>query len=77
MKNMSNKESKGVCILQPTDRAVRLPEVVEITMRSKTMIYKDIKDGVFPKGFLLGKRSRAWMLSDVLQWLESKKEKGG
>lgn len=61
---------------QPHDRAVRLPEVIQISGRSKTMIYEDVKAGRFPKGFLIGKKARAWMLSDVMGWLESRKQGG-
>ena len=62
---------------QPHTRAVRLPEVMQITQRSKTMIYADIRDGRFPVGFLIGKRARAWFLHEVMDWLESRKVLGG
>lgn len=61
---------------QPHDRAVRLPEVIQITKRSKTMLYEDMKAGIFPSGFLIGKKARAWMLSDIMNWLESRKTGG-
>jgi Predicted transcriptional regulator len=61
---------------QPHDRAVRIPEVIQITQRSKTMLYQDIRNGIFPAGFLIGANSRAWMLSDVMSWLESRKAAG-
>ncbi|UOG91218.1 MAG: AlpA family phage regulatory protein [Candidatus Thiothrix sulfatifontis] len=61
---------------QPHDRAARLPEVIQITQRSKTMIYEDIRAGRFPAGFLIGKKARAWMLSDVMGWLASRKQGG-
>lgn len=75
---MSDKTVKPLSsgIPQPNDRAARLPEVIQITQRSKTMIYEDIRGGVFPSGFLIGKRARAWMLSDVMSWLESRKQEG-
>ena len=63
-------------IPQPTDRAVRLPEVIQITGRSKTMIYDDVKAGRFPAGFLIGGRARAWSLRAVMNWLESRKAAG-
>lgn len=67
----------GLLSQQPHDRAVRLPEVIIITQRSKTMLYGDMRAGIFPAGFLTGKRSRAWMLSDVMAWLESRKAAAG
>ena len=63
-------------ILEPTDRALRLPEVIKITGRSKSMIYDDAKAGRFPSGFLIGGRARAWSLRDVMAWLESRKAAG-
>ena len=63
-------------IPQPTDRAVRLPEVIQITGRSKTMIYDDVKAGRFPRGFLIGRKARAWLLSDIMNGLESRKAAG-
>lgn len=61
---------------QPSTRAVRLPEVIQISGRSKTMIYADVKAGRFPAGFLIGSRARAWLLSDVMDWLEARKQGG-
>lgn len=63
-------------IQQPYTRIARMAEIVRITGRSKTMIYEDIKDGRFPAGFLIGKRARGWLLSDVMAWLESCKTGG-
>lgn len=63
-------------IQQPPDNAVKLQEVMHITKRSKTIIYLDIRDGKFPAGFLIGKRARVWMLSDIMAWLESRKVSG-
>lgn len=67
------QEPQASGIPQPHTRAVRLPEVVQITQRSKTMIYQDIKDGRFPAGFLIGRKARAWDLQEVMSWLESRK----
>jgi prophage regulatory protein len=73
----TQKESQTVSgIPQPNTRAVRLPEVIQISGRSKTMIYADVKAGRFPAGFLIGSRARAWLLSDVMAWLESRKQGG-
>ena len=72
----THQEPQTVGIPQPNDRAVRLHEIIQITQRSKTMLYSDIRAGIFPTGFLTRKRSRAWMLSEVMQWLESKRSGG-
>lgn len=77
MAAQTHQEPQQSGIPQPPDRAVRLPEVIKLIGRSKTMIYEDIRAGRFPAGFLVGKRARAWMLyADVMQWLESKKNGG-
>ncbi|MEZ5535348.1 MAG: AlpA family phage regulatory protein [Thiolinea sp.] len=62
--------------LVPTapDRAIRMPEVIQLTGMSRTSIYEAIKSGTFPKGFLIGKRARGWMLSTVMNWLQEKAE---
>jgi prophage regulatory protein len=71
-----NLPPKQCGIPQPADRAIRLPAVLQLTGKSKTATYDDIRDGRFPAGFLIGKRARAWMLSDVMAWLESRKAAG-
>ncbi len=71
-----HQEPQTCGALEAPDRAIRLPEVVKITARSKTRIYDGIRAGSFPAGFLIGARARAWMLSEVMQWLESKRSGG-
>lgn len=73
----NHKQSTPFGIPQATSRAARLPEVLQLTGKSKTAIYQDMRDGKFPAGFLIGKRARAWMLSDVMEWLDSRKASGG
>lgn len=71
---MTNQNS----IPQPADRAARLPEVLQITGKSKTTLYEDIRAGRFPAGFRIGKRARAWWLNaDVMNWMESRQKAGG
>lgn len=72
MPNTSNTPAP----LSPHDRAIRLPEVIQITGRSKTMIYSDAQKGLFPKGFKIGLKARAWSLNEINAWLESRKQTG-
>ena len=72
----AQKEQKTNGVPQPHDRVVRFSEVMQITGRSKTMLYQDIKVGRFPSGFLIGKRARGFLLSDVMGWLESRRNGG-
>jgi predicted DNA-binding transcriptional regulator AlpA len=58
------------------DPAIDLDAVKQLTGLSKTTIYDHIKNGKFVPGFLVSARARRWMLSDVENWLKSKKEQG-
>lgn len=57
-------------VLQAHDRAIRMPELIRISGKSRTSIYEDIKAGTFPAGFLIGKRARAWSLNAINEWLQ-------
>ncbi|MEZ5450314.1 MAG: AlpA family phage regulatory protein [Thiolinea sp.] len=63
-------------IPQAHDRAIRLPEVIVLTGRSKTMIYADIAAGRFPAGFSIGPRARAWSLNAVNAWIQERMQGG-
>ncbi|MEB4591217.1 AlpA family phage regulatory protein [Candidatus Thiothrix sp. Deng01] len=72
-----HQQTKQGGIPQPHDRAARLPEVLQLTGKSKTTLYEDIRAGRFPAGFRIGKRARAWWLNaDVMAWLETRKAGG-
>lgn len=60
----------------PTDRLMRLPEVVEIVRRSRTSIYYDVKAGLFPEPLRIGARAIAWRERDIQKWIETR-ENGG
>lgn len=60
--------------LSAQDRAVKLPELIQLTGKSKTSIYREIKAGRFPAGFSIGLRARAWSLNAVNAWLEQCKQ---
>lgn len=46
-----------------------MKELVQRLKRSKTQIYDDIAEGIFPRGVLLGKRTRAWTKKEIEEWL--------
>ena len=50
-------------------RLVRLTEVIDTTGRSRSSIYSDIKEGVFPKPVKIGKRAVAWSSEDITNWI--------
>lgn len=72
-KRVKTEQPPASDLPQPHDRVVRVREVVKITGFSVSTIYVYRKAGLFPKGFIMGKKSRAWLLSDVMNWLESRK----
>ncbi|MEZ6827556.1 MULTISPECIES: helix-turn-helix transcriptional regulator [Pseudomonadaceae] len=53
------------------DRFIRLPELIHITGRKRSTIYRDIKKGTFPKQFKLGCRSVGWLSTEVFMWMQS------
>ena len=54
------------------DRFLRMPEVLEIAGLSKPQIYLLISKGQFPKQIKLGEKSSAWLLSEIIGWMESR-----
>lgn len=51
-------------------KAIRQPDVLEMTCLSRTTLWRRVKAGDFPAPFKLGAgRAVAWLESDVSQWL--------
>ena len=57
-----------------TQKLIRLPKVIEITGKSRTRIYEDMKDNRFPKAIKTGSRSVAWVEQEIAEWIEDKKK---
>lgn len=51
-------------------RFLRLPEVKHQTGMGRSAIYAKIKAGSFPAPIKLGKRTSAWLSSDIDVWIE-------
>ena len=53
------------------NRIIKLPEVVMLTSKSRSSIYKAIESEGFPKSIPLAKsgRSVGWKYADVLDWI--------
>lgn len=47
-------------------------EVSRLTTKSRSTIYRDVRDGTFPAPVQVGARGVAWRLADVLTWIESR-----
>jgi prophage regulatory protein len=53
-------------------RLLRLQEVKQRTGLSSSSIYKQIRDGAFPRGIKITQRATAWSSQDVEEWIASK-----
>lgn len=53
-------------------KLMRISKVVELTGLSKTTIYLHISQGTFPRQIQLGKRSVAWIESEIEDWIEER-----
>jgi prophage regulatory protein len=55
------------------DRLLRLCDVIEMTGIRKTMIYRLIAEGRFPKQFKPGGYSSRWSEAEVRAWIEAQR----
>ena len=46
-------------------RLIKLKEVINLTALSRSLIYKKMKEGLFPKSVSLGDRAVAWVESEI------------
>lgn len=53
-------------------KLIKIEEVVEMTTLSKATIYRLMKKGEFPCAVHLGAKAVAWMLSEIIEWIELK-----
>jgi prophage regulatory protein len=51
------------------NRMIRLPEVMALTGMKKSFIYSAMRENRFPKNIKLGARCRAWLESDIQEWI--------
>lgn len=62
---------------QPTDRLLKLSEVLELTGLGKTMIYRMMREGRFPQQFKPGGFASRWSEREVIDWRESQRGASG
>ena len=48
-------------------KMLRLPDVIEMTGKSRSSIYAD---PTFPRPIKIGTRSSAWLLEEIQEWLQ-------
>jgi prophage regulatory protein len=57
---------------KPHERLIRKPELREMIGLSDTTVWRLEKSGGFPKRIQIGGSSVAWLLTEVLSWIERK-----
>jgi len=55
-------------------KLIKLAEVKELTTFSSATIYRLIKKGKFPRQLKLAERNSGWLLEDIYNWIEEKKD---
>jgi prophage regulatory protein len=56
----------------PVERLLRIAEVKRLTSLSIPTIYRKIAAGDFPKPVALGAQARAWLLSEIQDWISGR-----
>ncbi|QXX74277.1 AlpA family transcriptional regulator [Methylovirgula sp. HY1] len=56
----------------PSDRYLRLPQVLAMIGISTRTLYRKMDDGTFPRQRALGDNSVAWLESEVVAWMRSR-----
>lgn len=57
---------------QPSERFLRLNEVMEKTGLKRSTIYNQMNKGEFPKSISITANSVAWLESEINSWIEEK-----
>lgn len=57
-----------------SDTLLRLPQVIKATGRSRASIFRDMREGKFPRSVRIGDRAIAWRASDIQEWIETRPE---
>ena len=57
---------------QQEKRYIRLPELQKKVPFSRATFWRLEKDGLFPKRIKIGKKSVAWLVSDIDDWISQK-----
>ena len=56
----------------PTERFIKLPEVMNKTGLGRSTIYASMKAGDFPKSIQLNKKNSVWLESEINDWMTDK-----
>jgi prophage regulatory protein len=55
--------------MNPNERIIRLPQVLDMVGLKKSAIYKKIKAQEFPAPIKLGAHASGWLESAIQQWI--------
>lgn len=55
-------------------KVLRLWEVLEVTGLSRASVYRLMKEGMFPLQIKLGPRSAGWICSEIMEWIQIRKD---
>lgn len=58
-------------VAEPSERLLRLPEVMKRVVLRRTAIYQRMREGRFPQSRSLGSRCTVWVESEVNDWIAS------
>ena len=57
-------------------KLLALPDVIEMTSMSKSVIYAQMKAGVFPQSVRVGARGVRWIESEIVDFIRSRPRTG-
>ena len=60
--------------MEMADRILRAKEVMRITGRSRTSLWRDELEGTFPQRVRIGRNAVGWRLSQVMAWLAARED---
>ena len=58
-------------MIEPNDKFLRLPAVIEKTGRGRASIYRMMNEGIFPRQERIGARAVGWRLSAITRWMDA------
>ncbi len=53
-------------------RFLKIKQVLEMTAKCKTSVYKAISEGTFPKPVHVGEKRVAWIEQEILEWMSGR-----
>ncbi len=70
-------DARGFLMADKLDPLLRRATVIEVTGLSNSQMYREIRDGRFPRPRQLTTGTVGWLLSDIAAWIRSRPEAEG